>query len=80
MFALEQQITMLKDFRADRWAKIRAKLKPVVEVILRLTDVVGESAESIVPICLFSPLRIYNSASHRVFLGEKARSPLSVSC
>lgn len=50
MLALEKRITILEDFRADRWAKIRAKLKPFVEVIFRLTDVVGESAESIVPV------------------------------
>ncbi|KAJ7796027.1 hypothetical protein B0H14DRAFT_3552631 [Mycena olivaceomarginata] len=47
MLALEKRINMLKDFRGGHWAKVCKKLKPVVQVLLRVTDTVGESAESI---------------------------------
>jgi hypothetical protein len=50
MLALKKRLARLKNFRDDWWAKVREKLKPVVEVILRLTNVVGESAQSIVPV------------------------------
>ena len=48
MLVLEKRITMLKNFRNDRWAKLREKLKPVVEVALLVTKVIGNSAQSIV--------------------------------
>ncbi|KAJ7348064.1 hypothetical protein DFH08DRAFT_1080216, partial [Mycena albidolilacea] len=47
MLALEKRINTLKDFRDDHWAKICKQLKPVVQVLLRVADTAGESAESI---------------------------------
>ncbi|KAJ7840835.1 hypothetical protein B0H14DRAFT_3695270 [Mycena olivaceomarginata] len=49
MLALEERINTLKDFRGGHWAKVCKKLKPVVQVLLRVTNTVGESesAESI---------------------------------
>ncbi|KAJ7833352.1 hypothetical protein B0H14DRAFT_3710791 [Mycena olivaceomarginata] len=47
MLALEKQINMLKDFRDDHWAKVCKKLKPVVQILPRVTNTAGESIESI---------------------------------
>ena len=78
MLALEKQIIAFNDFRNDRWAKLREKLKPVVEVALLVTKVVGDYAQSIVCFTPHSTLRVYNFASHRASLATKACSRPSV--
>ncbi|KIJ34077.1 hypothetical protein M422DRAFT_70295 [Sphaerobolus stellatus SS14] len=50
ILALETRIKRLAAFRNDRWAALREKLKPVVEGVLRVVNVAGESADSIVRI------------------------------
>ena len=44
MLAVEKRITGLKDFRHDRWATLRAKLEPVVVVVLQVTNLVAKSS------------------------------------
>lgn len=73
MKALEKRVTGLKDFREDRWAKLRAKLKPVVGIVLQVTSVAAESAQTIVCMdtCLSLLMCVISFASARVFLVEK---------
>jgi hypothetical protein len=44
MLAVEKRMTGLKDFRDDRWAKLRAKLEPVVVVALQVTTIISGSS------------------------------------
>jgi len=73
MLALKKRVDELKGFRDDHWTTLREKLKPVVEVLLRLTTIVGDAAQSIVCGYILLPsARTYNFAPHRASLAEKA--------
>lgn len=81
MLALKKRIDGLKGFRDDRWTTIHQKLKPVVEVLLRLTTIVGDAAQSIVRFYILLPFaRVYNFASPRESLAERVCLRPSVFC
>ncbi|KAJ7021272.1 hypothetical protein C8F04DRAFT_1241481 [Mycena alexandri] len=47
MTILQQRMTSLKAHRSNRWDKVRKNLEPIVQIALRVSSVVGESADAI---------------------------------
>lgn len=70
--ALKKRVDELKGFRDDHWTTLCEKLKPVVEVLLRLTTIVGDAAQSIVCGYILLPSAcVIKFAPHRASLAEK---------
>jgi hypothetical protein len=81
MLALDKRMEALNDLRSGRWAILRQKLKPAVEVTLLLTKVVGDAAQVIVHIYPLLPFALtYNLTSYRAFLVALSCSRPSVFC
>src|SRR5260370_21103876 len=72
ILALKKRVGELKGFRDVHWTTLCEKLKPVVEVLLRLTTIVGDAAQSIVCGYILLPSAcVYNFAPHRASLTEE---------
>ena len=80
MLELKKQVDGLKGFKDHHWTRLCEKLKPIVEVLWRLTTIVGD-AQSIVQLYTLLPFsRVYNFASHRASLAENPCSRPLVFC